>query len=48
MEPFLCIFMVEENLFGQRYEEKKQEDLITFLKGQDVRDGSSECPPALS
>ena len=27
---------------------KKQEDLITFLKVQDVRHSSSECPPALN
>ena len=40
--------MVEDNFFGQRYEEKKQEDLITFVKGQDVSYGFSECPPALN
>ena len=30
------------------WEEKKQEDLITFLKGQDVSKGSSECPQTLN
>ena len=27
---------------------KNQEALITFLRGQDARQGSSECPPALN
>ena len=46
IEQFLFIFMVEEKKYLDR-DMKKQEDLITFLKGQDVRHGSSECRRAL-
>ena len=35
-------------LYLDRHFKKKQEDLITFLKGKVVRHGSSECLPALN
>ena len=39
--------MVEEKKFEQR-NVKNQEALITFLRGQDARHGSSEYPPTLN
>ena len=44
---FLCIFMVEETFIWSEIW-KNQADLMTFLKGQDARGGSSECSPALN
>ena len=39
IEPFVCIFMVEETFIWTEIW-KKHEALITFLKGQDVHHGS--------
>ena len=47
IEPLVSIFMVEETcLWTQIW--KYQEALLTFLRGQYARHGSSECPPALN
>ena len=42
----VCIFMVEETFIWIKMW-KKQEDLITYLKRQDVHQCSSKCPPLL-
>ena len=43
----LCILMVEEKFIWKEIW-KNQEALITFLRGQDARKGSSEYPLTLN
>ena len=47
IEPFVGIFMVEETFIWTEIW-KNQEALLTFIRGQDERHGSSECRPALN
>ena len=42
IEPFVWIFMLKETFIWTEIE-KNQEALLTFLRGQDARHGSSEC-----
>ena len=44
-KTLICIFIVDEKFIWTEIW-KNQEALIHFLKGQDARHGSSECPPA--
>ena len=46
IEPFVCIFKVQETFIWTEIW-KNQEALLTFLRGQDARHGSSECRPVL-
>ena len=47
IEPYVCIFMVEE-MFIWKEIWKNQEALLTFLRGQHARYGSSESRPTLN
>ena len=47
IEPLVCIFMVEETFISTEIW-KNQEALLTFLRKQDARQGSSECRPELN